>query len=239
MRKLIASLLAIGIVTLSGCGDKEAREYAAKLLPVLDSYQEQLSQKIKAEQEFYDELADTYEEARKDDIGIRLANDRKRRSEDQGEKITNAKDVPTLSQILASLQDYAKSDFETTQSLLQEAMDSRSKFLADLESIEIELQKVKVLKEALQELAKSKGDFKKFKEATDSLLKTDEGINKLLCVDLKKQLEELKAGNADLKKQLASPDLDDEQKKEIKQQVRESEQKIKQTTERMATKQCP
>jgi DNA repair exonuclease SbcCD ATPase subunit len=222
MRKLTA-LLAIAVaVSLSGCGDKEAREYAARLIPVLDSYQEQLSQKIKAEQESYTELAKAFEEARKEDVTTRLMAERNRRSEELGEKISGAKEPPALSQIFASLQDYAKSDFETTQSLLEESLDARSKYLADLESLEVELQKVKLLKEALKELAKSKSDFKKFKEAADFALKTDEGITKLLCADLKKQLDQLKAEKDAAK---------DEDKKKL-------EQKIKQTTERMATKKC-
>jgi hypothetical protein len=224
MKKLLTSLLVIGVFSLSGCGDKEAREYAAKLIPVLDSYQEQLSQKIKAEQDSYEELADTYDEARKRDIEIRLDNDRKRRSEELGEKTADAKDAPTLSQILASLQDYGKSDFEATQDLLQEGMDARSKYLSDLENIEIELQKIKLLKAALSELAKSKGDFKHFKEATDSLLNTQEGVNKLLCVDLKKQLEKLTAAKA----AAADPD-----------EIKQIEQQITELTERIATKKCP
>jgi outer membrane murein-binding lipoprotein Lpp len=222
MKKLIELLLIIAVVSLSGCGDKEAREYAAKLIPVLDSYQEQLSQKIKAEQDSYEELAEAYEEARKADIDIRLSSERERRSEDLGEKLSNAKDAPTLSQLFASLQEYAKSDFETTQTVLQEGIDARSKYLDNLESLEIELQKVKLLKEALQELAKGKSDFAKFQGAADFLLKTDEEVNKLLCTDLKKQLDQLKKD-----KGTASGD----ERKKI-------EEKIKQTSERMATKKC-
>lgn len=222
MRKLTALLVIVVTVSLSGCGDKEAREYAARLIPVLDSYQEQLSQKIKAEQDSYTELAKAYEEARKEDVTTRLMAERNRRAEELGDKFSSAKEPPTLSQIFASLQEYAKSDFETTQSLLEESLDARSKYLADLESLEVELQKVKLLKEALKELSKSKSDFKKFKEASDFVLKTDEGVNKLLCADLKKQLDQLKADKEAAK---------DDAKKEI-------EQKIKQTTERMATKKC-
>jgi outer membrane murein-binding lipoprotein Lpp len=222
MRILKALLAIVVAVSLSGCGDKDAREYAARLIPVLNSYQEQLSQKIKAEQESYTELAKAFEEARKEDVKTRLMAERNRRSEELGEKISTAKEPPTLSQIFASLQDYAKSDFETTQSLLEESLDARSKYLADLESLEVELQKVKLLKEALKELAKSKSDFKQFKQAADFALKTDEGITKLLCADLKKQLDQLKA-----EKEAA----EDEDKKAV-------EQKIKQTTERMSTKKC-
>jgi hypothetical protein len=223
MKKILMSLLILGVVSLSGCGDKEAREYATKLIPVLDSYQEQLSQKIKAEQDSYEELAQTYEEARKADINIRLSSERLRRSEELGEKVAASKDAPALSEILESLQEYAKLDFETTQSLLQDELGARSKYLSDLESLEIELQKIKLLKEALKELTKSKGEFKTFKGAADFLLKTDEGVNKLLCTDLKKQLDQLNEAKA-----TASGD----EKKKL-------EQKVKQVTERMATKKCP
>jgi len=222
MKKLTALLVIT--VSLSGCGDKDAREYAAKLGPVLDSYQEQLSQKIKAEQASYDELAEAYEEARKADIDIRLAAERERRSEDLGEKLAKSKDAPTLSQLFASLGEYAKSDFETTQTVLQEAIDARSKYLDNLESLEIELQNVKLLKEALQELAKGKSDFAKFKGATNFLLTTDKEINKQVCTDLKKQLDQLTKD-----KGTASSDKD---KKTI-------DEKIKHTTERLATKKCP
>lgn len=222
MKRLIELLLIMVVVSLSGCGDKEARQYAAKLVPVLDSYQEQLSQKIKAEQDSYQELADAYEEARKADISIRLASERERRSEDLGERLSKSKDAPTLSQLFASLQEYAKSDFETTQTVLQEGMDARSKYLDNLESLEIELQKVKLLKEALQELSKGKSDFSNFKGAADFLLKTDEGVDKQLCTDLKKQLDQL---TKDMGK------ADGPEKKKL-------EEKIKQTSERMATKKC-
>jgi hypothetical protein len=133
----------------------------------------------------YEELAAAYEEARKEDITIRLTRERSRRSEDVGEKFTNAKDAPTLAQILASLQEYAKSDFETTQSVLQEGLDTRSKYLADLESLEIEQQKLKTLKKALQELAEAKSDFKKFKSATDFLGSLGIAGNSTTSCDLK------------------------------------------------------
>jgi hypothetical protein len=222
MKKTLASLLVLAAVCLSGCGDKEAREYASKMIPVLDKYQEQLSQKIKAEQESYEALAQAYEKAREDDIKTRLESERARRSEELGAEAAVADTAPSLSEIFESLQDYAEEDFKTTQTLLQEGLDSRGKYLAGLESLEVELQKIKLLKQALKELAKSKSDFRNFKDATDSLLKTDEGFNKLLCVDLKKTLDDL---NEEVKS------AKDAGKKEI-------EQKIEQLKERMKTKKC-
>ena len=223
MKKLIVLSLLVAVVGLSGCGDKDAREYAAKLGTVLDSYQEQLSQKIKAEQTSYEELAAAYEEARKADIDIRLAGEREKRSEDLGEKVAKSKDAPTLSQLFASLQEYGKLDFETTQTVLQETIDARSKYLDNLESLELELQNVKILKAALQELAKGKSDFAKFKGAGEFLLATDGEINKQVCTDLKKQLDQLTKD-----KGTASSDKD---KKKI-------DEKIKKTSERLATKKC-
>ena len=222
MRRILISLLIIGVACLSACGDQEAREYAAKMIPVLDSYQEQLSQKIKAEQDSYQELADTYDQARKADITIHLAGERESRSEELGETIANS-NKPSFLQITAPLQEYATLDFETTKSLLQEELDARSKYLSDLESIEIDLQKVKALKNALQEMAKSKGGFKSFKEAANFLLKADEGVNSLLCTDLKKQLDLLNKAKAAA--------TGDEVKKKI-------DGKIQRVTERMATKKC-
>lgn len=224
MKRILWSLVIVAAAGLSGCGDDEAREYAAKMIPVLDSYQEQLSQKIKAEQDSYDELAEAFEEAREADIRIRLAAERVRRSEDSAEEFTSAKEPPTLSQILASVQKYAKTDFEATQGILQEGLDARSQYLNDLEGLEVELQKVKALKEALKELSKDKSDFKKFKGATEFLLKTDEGINKLLCADLKKQLGQLEAD-------LADAGADSDEGKKLKE-------KVGRTKERMSTKKC-
>ena len=87
MKKIFIILLLLATIFLSSCDDKEAREYATKMIPVLDSYQEQISQKIKAEKESYNELADTYDEARKKDITLRLTNERRRRAEVAGDRI--------------------------------------------------------------------------------------------------------------------------------------------------------
>lgn len=224
MKRLSTILLVLISLALSGCGsDKEAREYAAKLIPVLDAYQEQLSQKIKAEEDAYDELAANYEEYRREDITLRLASERNTRSADLGEEIANAGKAPTLSKILDGLQKYADNDFKASKEILEEGLDARSKYLTDLESLEIELQKIKLLKESLKELSKGKKDFQQFQEATDFLLKTDAEINKLLCVDLKKEKDAL------TKDQTAATDAAIKAKLDLK---------IKSLDARMATKKC-
>ncbi len=128
-----------------------------------------------------------------------------------------------MSKILDGLQKYADNDFKASKEILEEGLDARSKYLTDLESLEIELQKIKLLKESLKELSKEKKDFKQFQEATDFLLKTDAEINKLLCIDLKKEKDAL------TKEQSAATDAAVKAKLGLK---------IKNLDARMATKKC-
>src|SRR5215211_4129580 len=100
MKKLTIALLVLISLSMPACKDQEAREYAARLIPVLDSYQEQLSQKIKAEQESYEELADNFESARKDAVVDDLKKERVVRSEELGEEFAVAKNAPPLSSII-------------------------------------------------------------------------------------------------------------------------------------------
>lgn len=252
MKRFIAIVLLLGSILLSGCGDKEAREYAAKLIPVLDSYQEQLSQKIKVEQESYLELADNFEEARQADVKLRLGKERFVRSEELGEEVAGSKNPPSLLKLLEEIQKYADEDFKVTKVLLQEGLDTRSKHLSDLESLEVELQKIKLLKESLTELAKGKSGFKQFKEATEFTLQTNVEINKLLCVDLKKELADLTAEKADLTTEKATAEKEEAEKPNaekgkppyakaiaaLNEKISRVNERISRLNERIATKKC-
>jgi hypothetical protein len=192
MKKGILVLITVATFVLSGCGDKEARDYARKLIPVLDGYQQQLTAKIKEEKKSYERLADAYVGARKDDIMIRLASQRVNRSMDAADTLVADGEVPTRSELVALLQDYAKTDFDMTRSLLQEGMDSRSRYLADVENIELELQKVKLLKEALTQLAKPDSDVKRLKAAAEAIAKTKDATTKLMSAEVQAQIDQLK-----------------------------------------------
>jgi len=237
MKKLVTACIFAMIVVSSACSDKEAQDYAAKLIPVLDSYQEQLSLKIKTEKDFYEDLASTFEEARVDDIKIRLTAERSIRSKALAEDIFDDDKPPKLSTILDALQDYAKHDFETTRTMLDEQMDSRSKYLADLEGLEIDLQKIKTLKESLLDLSKSKSALKRFKDTGEFLSQSEEGVNTLLCADFKKTLEDLTAEKTDLESQIAaSADVDKKNLIEVKKKRVESQ--IKRLQERSKDRKC-
>ena len=192
MKKGILVLITVATFVLSGCGDKEAREYASKLIPVLDGYQQQLTAKVKEEKKSYERLADAYVGARKDDIMIRLASQRVNRSMDAADTLVADGKAPTRSELVTLLQDYAKTDFDMTRSLLQEGMDSRSRYLADVENIELELQKVKLLKEALTQLAKPDSDVKRLKAAAEAIAKTKDATTKLMSAEVQAQIDQLK-----------------------------------------------
>lgn len=192
MNKLLLVLIIIATFSLSGCGDKEAREYARRLIPVVDAYQNELTTKKNAEQKAYQQLADAYVKARKDDIVIRLAGQRVSRATQAADTIVADEKVPTRSEIIALLQDYAKEDFGMTRSLFQEGMDSRSLLLADLENLEIELQRIKLLKEALGELARPDSDVKRLKAAAQSLAKGKGELDKLFSAEAKAQVDQMK-----------------------------------------------
>jgi hypothetical protein len=217
MKRLTITLLVLISLSMPACKDEEAREYAARLIPVLDSYQEQLSQKIKAEQESYQELADNFESARKDGIVDDLAKERVVRSEELGDEIAVARSAPTLSTIIGPVLKYGNHDFETTRALFQEALGARSRYLTELESLEIDLQKIKLLKQSLQQLAKSKKDFQQLKEASTFLKDTHAAMEKLDCDDLKNEVDALNKELEVLDKEIA----------ELNKKADENAQKIK------------
>lgn len=242
MKRLTISLLVLILLSMPACKDQEAREYAARLIPVLDSYQEQLSQKIKAEQESYEELADNFESARKDAVVDDLAKERVVRSEELGEEIAVANNAPTFSTIIGHVLKYGNHDFETTRALFQEALGARSRYLTELESLEIDLQKIKLLKGSLQELAKSKKDFKELKEASAFVNETHSAMEKLDCDDLKNEVDALDKELGVLNKEITELNKKaDENAKKIKVRL-EAKQAIidkkKSLSERMATKVC-
>lgn len=265
MKKLTITLLVLILLSTPACKDQEARDYAARLIPVLDSYQEQLSQKIKAEQESYQELADNFEEARKDAVVDDLKKERLVRSAELGEEIAVAENAPTFSTIIGSVLKYGNHDFETTRALFQEAMGARSRYLTELESLEIDLQKIKLLKESLQQLAKSKKDFQQLKEASGYLDETHAAMEKLDCGDLKNEVDALEKEFGVLDKELTELNkkadeiakkikagAPDKELAELNKSARETEQKIavrlaaqqaikdrkKSLSDRMATKEC-
>ena len=242
MKRLTITLLILISLSMPACKDQEAREYAAKLIPVLDSYQEQLSQKIKAEQESYQELADNFESARKDAVVDDLKKERLVRSAELGEEFAVAKNEPMFSKIIGPVLEYGNHDFETTQALFQEALGARSRYLTELESLEIDLQKIKLLKGSLQELAKSKKDFQQLKEASGFLTDTHAAMEKLDCGDLKNQVDALDKELGVLDKEIAElSKKPEENEKKIKVRLAAKQaatDQKKSLSERMATKEC-
>jgi hypothetical protein len=194
-------LLICFSLPLAGCDDKDARLYAQQLTDVLDSYQAQVERKVSAEKGSYKELAAVYERARQRNIEQALEQERVERAEKLATEMVGGDSLPRNTQILQSLRDYAEHDFTTTRDFLQVEADAQAQFLGDIEALEFESETLDDLRASLKQLTKPKGRLKLIREATDFAQKSKEELDKLICEDLKAELEALNARLAALNKQ--------------------------------------
>jgi uncharacterized lipoprotein NlpE involved in copper resistance len=196
MKKLLMTLMLCSLTLLSGCDDKDARDYAHELVGVLKSYQAEVNQKIKVEQESYKDLASTYAYARQVDVHTRLQNERLRLSGSLTDSLMSGdtKDTKiTPSTLHGLVADYAKHDFEATRQMLEEESDGQAEYLASLESLELQAQSIESLTKALEELAKPKSDIKKIKELGLAAKEFKDKLDALGCEELARQIACLKA----------------------------------------------
>lgn len=188
MKKLATAILICSLFALTGC-DEKAQEYAKKLGQVLNSYQAQVNRKINAEQEAYKSLTTFYAHAQDEDLFLNLALERNKRAREMAEGYISGQNAPTTSEIRASLKNYASYDFEQTRVLLENEAEASTRFLANLESLELEGQKVESLSKALEELSKPKKPLKQLKEFVSFATQVDKEMQKLACDDLAKQIK--------------------------------------------------
>ena len=163
MKKILCLvLLAVGF--LSGCSDKEAREYAGKLAEVLRTYQAEVVKKIKAEQETYKDLKSTYSYARQQNVQLTVDMQRFRRRDLLADQMLKDKDFGiTPSKMQELLTDYALYDFENTKELLFAEGDMLASESVDLETLKFEVQRIEALIKVLDELSKPKSDINKLR----------------------------------------------------------------------------
>lgn len=201
MKKLLMTLMLCSLTLLSGCDDKDARDYAHELAGVLKSYQAEVNQKIKVEQASYKDLASTYAYARQVDVLTTLQNDRLRRAGNLTDALISGdtKDAKiTPSAIHRLVADYARQDFEATRKMLEEESDGQAEYLASLESLELQAQSLESLTKALEELAKPKSDIKKIKELGKAAREFKDRLDSLGCEELARQIACLNAKLAGL-----------------------------------------
>jgi len=215
MRTFTLWILLAGLPLLAGCRgeDKSAQDYAKKLSVVLASYQDQVNQKIKAEQDAYKQLAATYARARDQDAVETLYLERSERSRKIADQLVQRgpNEPVTLSEIREMLRDYGNQDFELTRPMLEQEAAARAQYLANLEDLQLEAGKIQALTEALNELAKPKSRAQQFKDLTKFAETVNSEFNRRVCEDLAAQISSLETK--------AAAEADPNKKKLIQAQI--------------------
>src|SRR6185369_12209778 len=122
MKKLIIAIVAVALLTLTGCDDQDARDYANELVGVLKSYQVEVNKKIVAEKKSYKDLAGTHAYARDVDLLTGLRTERLARSDSLTDALIGGEKF-TPSDMHKVLLDYATHDFEATRDVFQRESD--------------------------------------------------------------------------------------------------------------------
>lgn len=165
-RRRTAIAMCALLPLLTSC-DSEAREFATKTAALLRQRSAQLTLKIKAETEAYQQIAGIFAESSRTLIDTTLRNERESRA------MTLAADYveerKPISRWQSDLMDYAQVDAATTRDLLTSDIDASSKYLQGIQALAIEQAKVEVLAKLLERLA-----------TTPTLLQDGEAIGKFI-----------------------------------------------------------
>jgi DNA repair exonuclease SbcCD ATPase subunit len=233
MKKLIIAIVAVALLSLTGCDDQDARDYANELVGVLKTYQVEVNKKIVAEKKSYKDLAGTYAYARDVDLLTGLTNERLNRADSLTDALIGGEKF-TPSDMHKSLLDYATHDFEATRDAFERESDGQAEYLASLESLNLQTENIAQLTKALEALAKPKGSLKKLKELKTAAEEFKTRFDELQC-------EELGAEIACLKAQIAAlTDQQKAQKENLQAQLKELEERAKDCKEDIIKKAtCP
>jgi len=193
MKRFASIVFVCASMVFTACDDKDARQYSQQLISVLDSYQQQVDEKITAEKNSYKELATAYENARQRNIEQSLETERVERAEALATKISIADRAPRSSEILESLRSYGEHDFTISKDFLQIEADAQAQFLGDIEGLEFDSENIDDLRAALKELAKEKGKLKRIRDATRFVGEVKTHLDKLTCQDVDTELGSVNA----------------------------------------------
>jgi hypothetical protein len=231
MKRLITAITILALLGLSGCDDKDARDYANELVGVLKTYQVEVNKKIGAEKKSYKELAGTYAYARRVEMLSRLSNERLAGADTLADALLADGNL-TPSEMHKLVQDHARVEFDATREALTQESDGQAEYLASLEALDLQAQNIAKLTKALEALAKPKGDIKKLKELAGSVKEFKSKFDELECQQLAEEIACLKEEQSKIDKRT---DLTDEQKKVKKDKL---EVQIKALTDLNTEQKC-
>jgi hypothetical protein len=171
MRIPRALLTLASLVVLAGCeGDRRAQELARQLSAVLENYRQQVDRKIQAEQASYKKLAELYARAEQEQTAEALGLERRERSARLADALVDeaasrpARPGPSLAQLQDALREYAALDFDRTEKLLAEQREAQTRFLAALEDLQAESQRIATLARLLESLAQPRRPAEQLRE---------------------------------------------------------------------------
>lgn len=187
MKKIITFALILSLLLLTGCGDKEAREYAGKLAEVLTTYQAQVVKKIKAEQQYYQNSAQIYSTARRQEIISTLNTERLNRIDRLADSLMQGAKL-SPSEIHKLIADYAKLDFDSTRIIYEKESDDTAEYLTGVENLQLQAASINALVKALQSLSEEKGSLSQLKSVVDFAGSVKSRLNVLECEDLAREV---------------------------------------------------
>lgn len=237
MKRVATVVLLLVSLISTGCDDKTAQDYANKLAAVLTSYQEQVNQKIKAEQASYKNLSAVYARAQQEDLLLSLELKRQELTEQLTDTALSQKRHITLFEIHRRLQAYATEDFEATRRMLEQESGVDSQILANLDSLEFESSNIEALAKALQELGKPKGTIKQLKDLATFAKATKDEFDKDVCNDLAQESKCLEVKIASLTTKLGT-ETDQSKISALKSQLEGAKDQKSKIDERRKTKNC-
>src|SRR5262249_10091230 len=189
--RILPALLVCLALACGGCEEKEAREYAGRLANVLRTYKIEVDKKIDAERGAYQKLGAIYSYARQYDVVQGLRTDRYRRANSLVDSLLQGRKLAP-SEIQQLISDNAKLDFDAIRSVYEAEIDDSASYLTGLETMELQVQSIDALIEALEDLAKPKSDLRQLREFVDFAAGVKNRLDALACEDLVRRINCLK-----------------------------------------------
>ena len=194
MRPTLSALI-FGCLLLTGC-DERALQMAKDARALLDSYEKELGKKLAAEQTAYQLQAQVEARAQREQAFANLEQERIERSRAMSLDFLDGKRAVARWQ--EPVRDYARKDYEIQRGFLLEDMNGQMQFLARIQTLEVDKQKISALKQAFGALAEKPSLTAQAEQLASFAKETSSEFETQLCSNLTLQLKEKTAEIASL-----------------------------------------
>jgi hypothetical protein len=163
---------------------------------LLNSYETELVKKLVAEQTAYQLQAQVEARARREQAFANLEQERIERSRAMALDFLDGK--RGVARWQEPVRDYARKDYEIQRGFLLEDMNGQMQFLARIQTLEVDKQKISALKQAFGALAEKPTLTEQAEQLASFAKDTSSEFDKQLCANLASQLKEKTAEIASL-----------------------------------------